>query len=169
MRAFILSFSLLLGLQLSAQENIVAIIDEITANWDSQAPKMATYDGFRDFCTDRVYRESMVDLLISIHHYDSVLLKIVTEKYANSSDREAKATLEDIATLELEYSTKAFRKFLHMECNRFNEIENNLARYGGPEYDAAVKELEEELSKYASGITRQIDIVDKHIRHLKKL
>ncbi len=169
MKVTLLFFSLLLGLQVSAQENIVAIIDRITADWDSQATKMATYDGFRDFCTDRVYRESMVDLLISIHHYDSVLLQIVTEKYASSSDREAKATLEDIATLETEYSTKAFRKFLHQECNRFNEIENNLARYGGPEYDEAVKELEAELAKYDSAITRQIDLIDKHVHHLKKL
>lgn len=169
MKIIIATVLTLTGIQVSAQENIVGIIDKITADWDGQAPKMRTYEGFRDFCTDRIYRESIVDLLVSIHHYDSVLLNIVNEKYASSNDTEAKATLDDIATLEVEYSTKAFRKFLHQECNRFNEIENNLSRYGGSEFDAAVKELEEELSKYSKAITRQIDLVDKHVHHLKKL
>lgn len=153
----------------SAQENIVTIIDDITRQWDSEAPKMKTYEGFRDFCTNRAFRDSMIKLLDKIHHYDSVLLKIVTEKYGNSNDAEAKATLDDIATLETEYTTRSFRRFLHEECNEFNAIENNLARYGGEEFEEAVKELEAELGKYSKAITTQIDVIDEHVHHLKKL
>ncbi|MBV6647455.1 MAG: hypothetical protein KI790_18495 [Cyclobacteriaceae bacterium] len=156
-------------LAMSQDEDIVAIIDDLTAKWDAEALKMKTYDGLKDYCKIKPYRDKTVKLLNKIHHYDTTLYEIVTSKYDTNKDSEAKATIDDIETLEIQYTTKLFLKFLHQECNRFNEIENNLKRKGGSEYEKEVKALEKELSKYVLAITKRIDVIDEHVHHLKGL
>ena len=105
-------------------------------------------------------------MLDEIHHYDTLLYGIVTRKYNADKDKEAKATIDDIETLEVEYTTRAFKQFVHKECNTYNEIENNYGASKGEEYQTEVKALEEELQKYVVSITRRIDIIDEHVHHL---
>lgn len=159
---FCLSFS-----QLVAQESdIVQIIDELTLQWDEEAKELETYDGLRKYCRDRAYRDNTIQLLNQIHHYDSSLYTIVKKKFANNEDPEAKATLEDIETLELDYATKRFLNFLRRECMSFNDNENNKNIAG---YDEMIKEIEAEMVDYVEAITKQIDTVDEHVHHLKGL
>lgn len=150
-------------------EKIVEIIDELTVQWDDGAEKLATYEGLRDYCRVKPYRDKTKELLDQIHHYDTVLYMIVTEKYAVDSDPEAKATIDDIETLEVEYTTKSFIVFLREECQEFNYVENNLGRSKGEEYEEEVKTIESELGKYIDAITEQVDTIDEHVHHLKGL
>lgn len=142
------------------------IIDDLTLEWDEAAVNLETYEGLRQYCRDRSYRDNTILLLNTIHHYDSSLYKIVTDKYASNQDAEAKATLDDIQTLELDYATKRFLTFLRNECMTFNDNERNKNIEG---YDEVVKEIENEMIEYVEAITRQIDTVDEHIHHLKGL
>lgn len=149
-----------------AQEDIVEIIDDLTIKWDKQAEELETYSGIKYYCTAEVYREKTIALLDKIHHYDTMLYQIVTEKYENSSDKEADATLKDILTVETEYTTPNFKKFLEEECVKFNEI--------GEEYDKSsskyfkeIEKLEKELAKYVDNVTARIDLIDEHVHHLK--
>ncbi len=168
----ILIFSLLLSISLtsySQESGIVKIIDELTINWDESAPKMKTYFGMKDYCRNSKFRISMIKLLNDIHHYDSALYKLVTSKYDADKDEMAKKTLDDIILLESDYTTRSFLKFLHTDCSRVNDIERNYAKKGGSSYKSQQKSIEKELVKYVKAITHQIDIVDKHIHHLKGL
>lgn len=164
-----LTYFLVSGTLQAQEEDIVSIIDDLTVKWDTKAEKLKAYDGLRHLCKERSDRQQTIQLLKDIHHYDSVLYKIVSTKYAGDKDHEAKKTLDDIEELESEYTTGAFLKFIHKECNRFNEIENNFARKGGSVYEKEIQSLEKEMSKYVKAITKQIDVIDNHIHHLKKL
>ena len=152
---------------LSAQdEDIVKIIDDLTIEWDEEAKDLETYEGLTKYYRDKAYRDNTIELLNKIHHYDSALFKIVTDKYANNKDPEAKATLEDIETLELDYATRRFLNFLRRECMSLNDNENNKNMDG---YEDFVKDIEDEMIQYVEDITKQIDLIDDHIHHLKDL
>lgn len=147
-------------------EDIVKIIDDLTIKWDEEAKTLETYDGLHRYCRDRAYRDNTIALLNSIHHYDSSLYSIVKEKYAANQDPEAKATIDDIEKLELDYATKRFLNFLRSECMSFNDNENNKNIAG---YDEMIQEIELEMVDYVEAITKQIDLVDEHVHHLKGL
>ena len=128
----------------SAQESeseIAQTIDKLRYAWDDEAVSLQTYEGLGKFCGESVYRKRIIQLLDDIHHYDTLLYGIVTRKYSASQDAEAKATIDDIETLEVEYTTKAFKRFVHKECNTYNEIENNLGAAKGEAYEQEVKAL----------------------------
>lgn len=155
------------SLFVSAQEeNIVAIVDDLTVKWDKQAETLQKYTGLRYYCTAEVYRTNTTELLDKIHHYDTLLYGIVTRKYANSKDKEAEATLKDIITVEADYTTKSFKEFLKKECEGYTEIEENYSNKDS-KYYKEVEKLEKELSKYVITITKRIDLIDEHIHHLK--
>ncbi len=151
------------------QENIVEIIDDLTSQWEESATLLDSYDGLEDYCRNKVFRNEMKDLLNKIHHYDTVLYNIVIEKYNTDKNKEAKATIDDINTVEVEYTTLSFLKFLRTECGKFNDIEKNYGKAGGEIYEQEVEALEEELDKYIVNITRRIEIIDEHVHHLKGL
>lgn len=152
-----------------AQESdteVAKTIDKLRYAWDDEALSLQTYAGLGKFCGESVYRKSIIQMLDDIHHYDTLLYGIVTRKYNANKDAEAKATIDDIETLEVDYTTKSFKQFVHKECNTYNEIENNLGAAKGAEYKKEVKGLEEELKKYVASITKRIDIIDEHVHHL---
>jgi len=148
------------------ESDVVKAVDDLTIKWDTEAEKLQTYEGLGSFCGNSAYRKKIIAMLDEIHHYDTLLYGIVTRKYQATQDPEAKATLDDIETLEEDYTTRAFRRFIHRECNTYNEIEQNLGREKGAQYKKEQKALESELRKYVKAITRQIDIIDEHVHHL---
>jgi len=110
----ILSFTAFTICLHAQDEDIVAIIDDLTIKWDKRAAELGKYTGLKYYCTSDVYREKTITLLDKIHHYDTVLYQVVTEKYANSKDKEAEATIKDILTVETEYTTPNFKAFYLM-------------------------------------------------------
>lgn len=158
---------ILIGLFVHAQETQIAkTIDDLTIKWDENALKLESYQGLAKFCSESVYRNQVIDLLDEIHHYDTLLYGIVNRKFDANKDAEAKATIDDISTLEVKYTTKAFKKFIHQECNSYNEIEKNFGSQKGKAYEKEVKKLEKELIKYVEEVTKQIDLIDEHVHHL---
>ena len=158
-----------IGSYAQEQRPIVEIVDELTIKWDKEAKVLDSYKGLENYCHNRVYRMETIDLLDKIHHYDTVLYAIVSNKYKDSQDTEARATLDDIETLEADYTTLSFKKFLREECGKLNDTERNYGAQHGETYEKEVALLEEELDKYIVSITRRIDIIDEHIHHLKDL
>lgn len=159
---------LLIGFSFStfSQEDIAAKIDELTYEWDEQAVKLSTYEGLSEFCTVAPYRESLVENLRQIHHYDSVLYDIVSQRARFGNNSELRKTLRDIEKLESEYSINDFLVFLHEECNARNDIERNAREYD-EDKDAEVYRLETDLQKYVKDITKRIDVVREHVHHIQ--
>lgn len=157
---------------LSAQNDtndIIFIVDELRTTWDIEALKMEKYDGMREYCHSKVYRKKVLDILNQIHHYDTTLYFTVTDKYDVSSDPEAKETLDDILTLETEYTNPKFVAFLKKECEKVLHIEKNMAKKDSGGFDKDIAALEEELIEYIDAVTERVDLVDEHIHHLKEL
>ena len=46
-----------------AQDDIVAIVDDLTIQWDKQAVRLETYVGLKDYCTAEQYRDKTLKLL----------------------------------------------------------------------------------------------------------
>ncbi len=164
--AFILSFIVSICALAQTDSEVAKTIDDLRYAWDEEAIKLESYEGLGNFCGESTYRKKIINMLDEIHHYDTLLYGIVTRKFNTTQDAEAKATIEDIETLEVDYTTLAFKRFVHKECNTYNEIENNLGAAKGKEYEKEVKALEEELIKYVDAITKRIDIIDEHVHHL---
>lgn len=148
------------------EAGVVKAVDDLTIKWDNEAEMLQTYEGLGSFCGESQYRKKIIEMLDEIHHYDTLLYGIVTRKFTNNKDPEAKLTLDDIETLESDYTTKEFRRFIHQECNTYNDIERNLGSEKGKEYKEEVKALEDELKKYVIEVTKQIDLIDEHVHHL---
>lgn len=166
--AVCMSVMTLLAFAQEEGEDIVKIIDDLTLEWDEGAEQLRTYESLKEYCRIKPYRDRTIKLLNQIHHYDTVLYMIVTEKFDANKDPEAEATLKDIDKLEIEYTTASFKKFLHKECNTVNEIENNVPA-SSAQYGREVKALEKELKKFVDAITAQIDLIDEHVHHLEGL
>ncbi len=164
--SFILFFIGSVSVMAQTDSEVAKTIDKLRYAWDDEAEKLETYEGLGNFCSESTYRKKIINMLDEIHHYDTLLYGIVTRKFNANQDAEAKATIEDIETLEVDYTTLSFKKFVHKECNTYNEIENNLGAAKGKEYEKEVKALEEELIKYVDAITKRIDIIDEHVHHL---
>ncbi|SNS74737.1 hypothetical protein SAMN05421640_1085 [Ekhidna lutea] len=147
-------------------ENIVKTIDDLTAKWDKQAEELGTYAGMKYYCTSQVYKDKTIGLLDKIHHYDTLLYQIVSEKYADSNDKEAEETLAEILTVETKYTTPNFKSFLEEECLKFEEVGEDYDR-NSKKYFKEIEKLEKELSSYVKNITERIDLIDEHIHHLK--
>ncbi|MEM9895843.1 MAG: hypothetical protein AAF789_05695 [Bacteroidota bacterium] len=154
------------GLLFGQEKKVREKIDALRIEWDAEALKLGSYKGLGEFCSQSFYRKKVVTMLDEIHHYDTLLYGIVTRKFADSNDPEAKATIDDIITLEADYTTLSFKKFIHMECNTYNEVERNYGGEKGKAYDKEVGKLEKELVKYVDRITKRIDIIDEHVHHL---
>ncbi|WP_462249556.1 hypothetical protein [Ekhidna sp.] len=167
MKYLTLTLFCFLSLTAKSQEDIVAIVDDLTIKWDKQAEALQKYSGMKYYCTSDVYRDKTIGLLDKIHHYDTLLYGIVSEKYANVKDKEAAATLKDILTVETDYTTPNFKAFLGDECKRFNEIEETYSKESGSDYYKEIEKLEKELGKYVINVTKRIDLIDEHIHHLK--
>ena len=147
---------------------VIGMVDQLTVEWNQDANGMRTFAGMKEYCKSRELRDRMIKLIKEIHHYDSLLYSSVRQKYDDSKDMEAFATLQDIKKLEQEYTTASFLDFLHSECRTINDIERNFS-YGkeGKSYTREVTKMEKELVKYVDEITFQIDIIGQHIYHIR--
>ncbi|RED99874.1 hypothetical protein C7460_107158 [Marinoscillum furvescens DSM 4134] len=154
------------SLQAQEEENIVEVIDELTVQWDALADQLKTYEGLEQYCHTKAFRDNAIALLDDIHHYDTTLYLIVKNKFDTDKDAEARATLSDIETLETEYTTRSFLRFLRKECMELNNLEMNKT---SDAYAHDVKVLEKEMKKYLKAITRQVDVIDDHVHHLDGL
>ncbi len=145
--------------------DIVEIMDYLRGDWDAKVSFIRTLEDLRNLCRNRDFRVDLIELLDEIHHYDTTLYNTVIAKYSHNSDPEAKATLEDIETLELDYTTRSFKGFVHHECNEYNFVKNNFSK-SDPGYAEEKNRIEIELNKYVSAITWQVDVIDEHAHHL---
>lgn len=173
MRHYILTLASLFAISFSSlaqdsDEDIVIIVDELRLQWDEEAVELETFEGMEEYCHVKKYKKKVTDLLNQIHHYDTTLYNIVTEKYGESEDAEAKATLDDILLIESKYTTKNFLEFLDFECEKVKTIEKHMRKVNN-DVDAEMSRLERELVRYIEAVTLRIDLVDEHIHHLKDL
>ena len=161
-------FVLSLNLTVSAQRKykIVEIIDNLRYDWDQTAISLKDYQGIQNFCETEDHRKKTLELLDAIHHWDTTLYFVVKEKYDQTKDKEAEATLKDIERLESNYTTINFKEFIQQECDQLKVIHDHFDEQTVKDYEKAIRKFEKELIFYLNSITDRVDIVDEHIHHL---
>lgn len=143
-----------------------------STDWLLCAEKLRTYDGLTTFCNNVDYRKETINLLGLIHHYDSLVLRYVSDP-ANTTDlshRDYRSTLKDIGKFEEEYSVKSFIVHLKNNCGELREIErskeelkNNSGMYS---YDGQKLILETELGNYLKHTEKRVREIEKHVHLL---
>ena len=151
-----------------SESDIVDIIDDLRYKWDDEAINLESFEGMEKYCHEKKYRNKVLELLNTIHHYDTTLYFVVTSKYDSSKDLQAKETLDDIIVVESKYTTPNFLEFLSQECEKVKLVERHQRSI---HYDTTdeISDLESELIQYIEAVTTRIDLVDEHIHHLKDL
>lgn len=107
------------------KHSIVKVIDDLRYSWDETAISLKDYQGIQTFCLSKENKQKTFELLDAIHHWDTTLYFVVQEKYENSKDKEAAATLRDIETLEKDFTTLDFKAFIQEECTQIKVIRDD--------------------------------------------
>ena len=127
LKSIITFMALLFALSVFGQRkhSIVKVIDDLRYSWDETAISLKDYQGIQTFCLSKENKQKTFELLDAIHHWDTTLYFVVQEKYENSKDKEAAATLRDIETLEKDFTTLDFKAFIQEECTQIKVIRDD--------------------------------------------
>lgn len=148
------------------EDQILIEVDDLRYQWDDEALNLESFEGMEKYCYEKKYKAEIFNLLNTIHHYDTLLYNIITEKHNNEEDLQAKEALKDILTVESEYTTPSFVQFLEEECVIVKSIEKHL-RKNDNGTETAIKRLEAELVRYIDAVTERIDLIDENVHHLR--
>lgn len=149
--------------------NIEDDFDLLTAEWLSASGELKTYNGLDRFCTSPDFRETTLDVLDLLHHYDSLVLEILLDPSYDLeiSHREYKHTIKDIQEFEEEYSIKDFVAFLRKSCGTRNDLERNkedlIKESGMYSYDGQILVLETQLRQFLKHIDKKVIAIDDHL------
>ena len=148
------------------EDELLMKVDDLRYRWDDEALNLETFVGMENFCHVKKYKKEVTLLLNSIHHFDTLLFGIVTEKFNQTADLQAQEALKDILLVESEYTTLNFLEFLELECSKVVKIEKIQAKKT-KEIDAKTAALEKELIRYIDSVTERIDLIDENVHHLR--
>lgn len=148
------------------ETEILITVDDLRYQWDDEAVNLETFEGMERYCHEKKYKKEITDLLNSIHHYDTLLYNVVSKKYAQTDDLQVKEALNDILTVESEYTTVNFLQFLADECEKVKTIEKH-QRNKSNDTSSERKKLERELFRYIESVTERIDLIDENVHHLR--
>ena len=171
--------TLMIGAALQAQDRagdqkmtLEQEFDDLVERWEAASSDLSTYGGLKSYCTIDEYRANIINLLGTVHHYDSLVLEIITDptEMAKLDSKEQQATKKEIEKFESEYSTTAFMVKLKEECKFRREIERD-KKYskndiGANSYDGQILLLETDLRKYIKHIDSRLEHIDKHVHKL---
>ena len=150
---------------------VVQHLDQLTLLWDVESIELKTYQGLRKFCRSTAYRNSITEMLESMHHYDSVLYDMAIEA-SKQKHAHMKHLIHELESFESHYGVKQFMNHLKEECTAQSDLERHKKDYkkdnGDESYDSKVYVVELELQKYVKHLTHRIDRLDKHVHHLIK-
>ena len=170
MKNIVLIFTCICCLSISVyaqdESDVLMTIDDLRYQWDDEAVNLESFEGMEKFCHEKKYKKEITDLLNSIHHYDTLLYGIVTEKYSQTEDLQAKEALNDILLVESEFTTLNFLDFLEEECVKVVKVEKNIKKHDD-DVDSKIRKLEKELFKYIDSVTERIDLIDENVHHLR--
>ena len=151
--------------------SVVEHLDELTLLWDEKSIELKTYQGLRKFCRSSAYRNSIIEMLESMHHYDSLLYDMAIEA-SKKKHTHMKHLIHELESFERHYGVKQFLKHLKEECTAQSDLERHKKDYkkdnGDESYDSKVYVVELELKKYVKHLTHRIDRLNRHVHHLMK-
>ena len=166
----ILCISPFIGFAQKDSSSLLAHIDEVTNKWNDVSDEMSTYRGLQQYCSNRAYKDNILETLNGIHHYDTVIYNVLVKKNRFSKSKDIDHALRDIKKFETKYHPSKFINFLHEECKFRRDIEKNKdeskTSFGSESYDGQIVILETELQKYVKHVTKLVAHINKHSHHL---
>lgn len=166
---------LVIGAHLYGQEidSINVKFDRLAAEWLAVSGEMKTYEGLNYYCDDQKYHEGVNDLLVQIHHYDSVVLEWILDPGNNAFEkkRDYRRTRRDIEKFEKKYALESFidnfrtfcrdRKLLEREKE---EAQKDYTEYS---YDGQILLIEEEVRRYLHGLDKRVLKIDDDLLRIR--
>ncbi len=150
-------------------ETIEQEYDELTEKWLVQSTAMKKYESINSYCRSEEFRESVNNLIVEVHQYDSLILDRINDPVSSLTAEQAN-TYKDILKLETEYSKEAFIQHMEETCEFRNEIEKNKKKLkkgkGSDTYNAQVVVLETKMSGYLNQMDELVYKVGDHLHYL---
>ncbi len=156
----------------SGEHTLEKDYDLLVVAWENLSAELKTYSGLQSYCKSDEYKKSTIDILEQIHHYDTLILDVISSKeaLAKLDEKEKASTLKEIEKFESEYSVLAFIAKLTEECKYSREIEKekkySKTDIGANSYDGQILLLETDLSKFINHIDTRVEHIDDHIHKL---
>jgi hypothetical protein len=165
----------LIVMSLQAQEidSINVKFDRLAAEWLAVSGEMKTYEGLNFYCNDKEYHEGVNNLLVQIHHYDSVVLDWILDpaNEAFEKKRDYRHTRKDITKFEKNYSVESFIENFRVFCRdrkmlerEKDEAEKDYTEYS---YDGQILLIEEEVRRYLHGLDRRVLKIDDDLVRIR--
>lgn len=144
--------------------------EELYKKWHELEPGLEDYEGFKQYCVNKKYKNTVDDVVRKIHHYDSIILSKANDPAYEMNSRERAKILKEISKFETKFSTHQFMKTLKRECHERHEIEHDKkiskGEFADASYDGQKIVLETELYRYSRQITKRIDHINNYLHHL---
>jgi hypothetical protein len=172
---FLLAASFAFAQKKDSKKEVYALekdYDLLVVAWEKLSVDLKTYSGLQTYCKSDEYKKSTINILEQIHHYDTLILEVMssTEALAKLDEKEKASTLKEIEKFESEYSVLAFIAKLTAECKYSREIEKDKkyskSDIGANSYDGQILLLETDLSKFIKHIDSRVEHIDDHIHKL---
>ncbi len=142
----------------------------LSISWEEESKKLIEYRGLSGFCNDLEFRSDYYDLLKEIHEYHGLLYEQLVRTSDQHDQKKMHKVLDEIEIIERDYNITAFNDFFRERCYDQNDLEKNTKKYlsgfGVHSYKGKIYVMEEELRRYIEKLTKRINRVKRHIRHL---
>ena len=153
------------------EAQVLKEFDLMVFHWEESSQMLDNYEGLKKYCFDREFKKETIDLLDQMHHYDSLLYKILLQKMQEGGGgRELRVTIHEIEKFETKYKPKKFLAKLNDDCKGEHYLERHkkdLERETGMEaYDGQALVIGNDAATYIHHINRLLDLIEKHAHHL---
>ena len=152
----LIALTILFSIPGKGQEFVLDGFDNTYIQWESMSPQLEKYETMKQYCRDWKFRKSVQDLMLLIHHYDTLILKeIENHKIFNS-----KKISHKIQRFEIKYSSQNFIAHLDQECHDQKVIELERGEtskdFGEYSYDAMRYVVDTEIYQYVHHLSNKL-------------
>lgn len=148
----------------------VRLFDKVAIEWLELSDELGTYAGLGEYCKNKEYKNYVMDVLDELHHYDTLIYQVLSEKALERSNHELKVTLHEIEKVEDVFKPRNFKRKLNEDCKlrrslerSYDDIKNDI---GMESYDGKNLILENDIYTYMHKISHLVKLIEKHIHHI---
>ena len=135
--------------------------------WLKISDQLKTYEGLSAYCQDVDFQRRTINILGTIHRYDSVLLAQIDDASLNLRPKASKKILNQIEVFRRRYSVHDFNVMFARNCSDRRTLERTKSRTysasGIHSFDAQVLNLEMMLTRYLNRIDKRLISLEEHL------
>ncbi len=152
------------------EHSVLVEFESIVTEWKAMSKDISVYEGLLKYCDDQAYRDEVDALLGGIHHYDTLMYRILIKKRDQYADnKEIQQTLKKIQKIEHKFKPSHFHRHLNNDCHKSKKLEKNRDALKNDlhmnSYQGQIFLIESDMQQYTNRITRMVNLINKSAAH----